>query len=73
MHQVVDAIWNPIQSSFFANQPIIENRALDLIEKEGKNAAIEFLTRYTNNSGQDAVSKAWETGDYIWTTFDGLW
>lgn len=73
MHQVVDAVWNPMQSSFFANQPTIENKALDLMNKEGKNAAIEFLTHYTNNSGQQAVSKAWETGDYLWTTFDGLW
>ena len=36
MHQVVDAVWNPIQSFFLANQPIIENKALDLIEKEEK-------------------------------------
>jgi hypothetical protein len=44
-----------------------------LLKNEGRAAAINYLTRYTNDCGIEVVEKAWLTGDLIWTTFDGRW
>jgi hypothetical protein len=42
--------------------------------QESKRAeAIKLLTEFSNQCGNTAVDKAWETGDLIWTTFDGKW
>lgn len=73
MHKVVDDVWNPLQTSYFQQQKKIEKKALSLLKNEGKSAAINYLTRYTNDCGIEVVEKAWLTGDLIWTTFDGRW
>jgi len=73
MHKVVDEVWNPLQTSYFQQQKKIEKKALSLLKNEGKSAAINYLTRYTNDCGIEVVEKAWLTGDLIWTTFDGRW
>lgn len=73
MHKVIDKTWKPLQNQFFAQQPEIEKQALELIQNGKRDEAIQLLTQYSNRSGNFAVDKAWETGDFIWTTFDGLW
>ncbi|HRR03896.1 MAG TPA: hypothetical protein P5215_01310, partial [Bacteroidales bacterium] len=73
MHKVVDEVWNPLQTSYFQQQKKIEKKALSLLKNEGKSAAINYLTRYTNDCGIEVVEKAWLTGDLIWPTFDGRW
>jgi dipeptidase len=73
MRVVVDSAWIPMQTEFFTNQPQIEKKALQLLSDGKREEAIQFLTKYSNDSGNKAVEKAWETGDLIWTTFDGRW
>lgn len=73
MRKVIDDTWKPMQTQFFTQQPEIEKQALELLQKGNRNSAIQMLTRYSNRCGNLAVEKAWETGDFIWTTFDGLW
>lgn len=73
MYPVVASVWDPLQASYFTNQPVIEKQALDLLNSGKRQEAIGFLTKYSNTCGQEAVEKAWTTGDYIWTMFDGTW
>lgn len=73
MRKVIDKTWKPLQNQFFTQQPKIEKQALELLQKGKRNEAIQLLTQYSNRCGNFAVDKAWETGDFIWTTFDGLW
>jgi len=73
MHKIVDNAWNPMQKQFFADQNQIENKALLLYNNGEHENAIRFLTDYCNSCGNKAVETAWETGDLIWTIFDGAW
>lgn len=73
MRKVIDKTWKPLQNQFFTQQPKIEKQALELLQNGKRNEAIQLLTQYSNRCGNFAVDKAWETGDFIWTTFDGLW
>lgn len=73
MRKVTDKTWKPLQNQFFTQQPEIEKQALELLQNGKRNEAIQLLTQYSNRCGNFAVDKAWETGDFIWTTFDGLW
>jgi len=73
MHVVVDSVWMPMQAELFGKQKEIEDEALTLLKQNKRAEAIDFLTKYSNDCGNRAVEIAWETGDYIWTTFDGLW
>ncbi len=72
MRRYIDNAWQPLQKEFFDNQPAIEARALELLPSDPK-AAIRILTEYTNSQCNRALDKAWETGDLIWTKFDGAW
>ena len=73
MRKTVDAAWGPMQADFIKQRTAIEAQALQLMQ-EGKRAeAIKLLTEFSNRCGNAAVDKAWETGDLIWTTFDGRW
>lgn len=72
MSKVVRATWQPIQKEFFDNQQAIEQQALELLQQD-RSAAIQFLTHYTSQQCNRCVEKAWETGDFIWTRFDGAW
>ena len=72
MRKYINAAWQPMQKEFFDNQSATEQQALQLLEKD-RAAAIRFLTQYTNNQCKTALDKAWETGDLIWTKFDGAW
>ncbi|MBQ4433346.1 MAG: hypothetical protein II894_04215 [Bacteroidales bacterium] len=50
----------------------MEKNALGLLNSD-RAAALRLLTDYTAKSCNTAVEKAWDTGDYIWTKFDGAW
>lgn len=70
---IIDKTWKPMQKEFFDNQQDVENQALMLLRAGKRNEAVHFLTDYTSRCGLQAVETAWETGDYIWTNFDGAW
>ena len=62
-----------MQQEFFDQQKNIESQALDLLKNGKRKEAIQILTDFTNDCGNRAVDKAWETGDMIWTKYDGWW
>ena len=72
MRRYVDKAWKPMQQEFFDNQGKVEEEALRHL-KVDRTAALRYLTRYTNDQCNRALNKAWETGDLIWTKFDGAW
>jgi dipeptidase len=73
MRKVIDNTWKPLQKEFFDNQQGIEDKALALLKKGQREEALKMLTDYTNQCGTTAINTAWETGDFIWTVFDGAW
>lgn len=73
MSVVVNDVWRKMENEFLENQQLIENNALELLKQGKRKEAIDFLTKYSNDAGNNAVEKAWETGDYIWTVFDNAW
>ncbi|MDR2835942.1 MAG: C69 family dipeptidase [Bacteroidales bacterium] len=73
MSKVTDEVWKPMQKDFFDKQQEVENHAIELIKQGNKDDAIKYLTKYSNDAGDKAVKTAWDTGDYIWTVFDGTW
>ena len=73
MRQVIDRTWKPIQQEFFDNQKNIEDKALLLLKNGRRDEALKMLTDYTARCGNYAIETAWDTGDYIWTVFDGAW
>jgi hypothetical protein len=73
MRKVIDNTWQPMQKEFFDNQKNIEEKALLLLKKGYRDEAVKMLTDYTNQCGITAINTAWDTGDYIWTVFDGAW
>ena len=54
-------------------QAEVEAHAMQLIKEGKREQAIRFLTQYSNDCANNALQKAWDTGDLIWTTFDGKW
>ena len=73
MSKVVKAAWEPMQADFIEEHNDIEKRALQLLNEGKRDEAIKMLTDFSNRCGNAAVNKAWKTGDYIWTNFDGQW
>jgi hypothetical protein len=62
-----------MQADFIKQRTAIEAQALQLMQESKRAEAIKLLTEFSNQCGNTAVDKAWETGDLIWTTFDGKW
>ncbi len=73
MRKDIYATWHPLQTEWFNNQKSIEESALKLYDPKKPQKAIGFLTNYTNECGNKAVTKAWELGDLLWTKYDGMW
>lgn len=73
MYPVVESVWAPMQAELFKGQQAIEQDALQLIRGNERDKAIDLLTRYSNNCADKAVETAWDTGDLLWTVFDGAW
>ena len=69
MRKDVEAVWQPLQSELFANQKLIEEKALTLYKKNPKKAR-QFLTKYSMDWGEKVVKKCWELGDFLWTKYD---
>ncbi|MBE9481047.1 MAG: peptidase C69, partial [Bacteroidetes bacterium] len=69
MRYDIEKVWKPIQQQLFNDQKGVEAEALQLYQKKPKKA-IEFLTNYSINWGDEVVKEAWKLGDYIWTKYD---
>lgn len=71
MRNDVRAVWDPIQSEYFANQNEIESKAIEML-KDDRDGAIEFLTKYSFDEQERIVERAWLLGDELWTKYDEL-
>jgi len=66
-------VWQPLQTEWFENQAIIEEKALKLYDPKKKSKVLDFLTKYSSDCGNTAVNKAWDLGDALWNKYDGMW
>ena len=73
MAPVVLGVWEPMQKEFFDQQSTIEDQAHQLLKQGKREEAVRLLTQYCNDAGNKALEAAWETGDLLWTIFDGQW
>jgi dipeptidase len=73
MHVMVDKVWRPMQKEYLKEHYVIEEEALNLINQDKYDEAIQVLTNFTDICGNEAVERAWKLGDDLWTTFDGMW
>ena len=71
MRYDVRAVWDPWQADLFANQQDIEEEALELWNKD-RDAAVEFLTKYSYRWQEKVVDRAWLLSDELWTKYDEL-
>ena len=66
-------VWKPLQAEWFENQAIVEEKALKLYDPAKKSKVLDYLTKYSSDCGNTAVSKAWDLGDALWNKYDGMW
>ncbi len=71
MRHDVRAVWDPLQTELFENQKVIEQKALELWQKD-RDAAVEFLTKYSYDWQEKVCDRAWLLGDELWTKYDEL-
>jgi len=67
-HDVV-SVWMPWQKELLNNQKSVEEKALQLLQTDVKEAK-KYLTGYGVYWGEKVVKKAWELGDFLWTKYD---
>jgi len=64
------------EEQMFLEQPLIEQKALELRQAEGGDDPMEFrtfLTRYTNRFAGGAMQRWWEMGDAFWAHYARGW
>jgi dipeptidase len=64
----VEAVWRPIEDKAFAEQARIEEEALRL-HKQDPQKAREFLTRYSHDVANGAVTAYWKLADDLWSKY----
>jgi dipeptidase len=69
----VQEVWQPLQTEWFKNQSVVEEKALQLYDPKKKSKVLDYLTKYSSDCGNTAVSKAWNLGDELWNKYDGMW
>ena len=64
------------EKQLFMEQPLIEQKAVELMAAEGGDDPMEFrefLTRYTNNWAGATMQRWWELGDFFWAYYARGW
>ena len=69
----LQAVWKPLQTEWFENQTIVEEKALKLYDPEDNRKVLDYLTQYSSDCCNTAVNKAWNLGDDLWNKYDGMW
>ena len=75
----LQGVWKPLQTEWFENQSVVEEKALKLYDPKKNNdpkknkKLLDYLTKYCSDCGNTAVSKAWDLGDALWNKYDGMW
>ena len=69
--EIIKEEYTKFETEFLANQPLIEKVALDLYA-ENPEAAIDFITNYSNGLANRVVDRWWKLADeLIYTLNDG--
>jgi dipeptidase len=69
MREDVAAVRDPIHERLFADQKRIEDEAVRLYGEDPE-AAVEYLTRYSNDWAVKINDAYWKLGDDLWTKYD---
>ena len=64
----VEQVWRPIEEKAFADQARIEEEAVRL-HKQDPQKAREFLTKYSHDIANGAVSAYWKLVDDLWSKY----
>jgi dipeptidase len=64
----IEKIWRPIEEKAFADQAKVEEEALRLYKQDPQRAR-EFLTKYSQQVANDAVTSYWKLADDLWTKY----
>ncbi len=75
--KIIEPVVAEFENKAFDEIDFIENKAMELLQKDKENAAAgnetrlcrEFLTRYSNDFARAAVDRWWELGDELWVMF----
>ena len=75
--KIIEPVVAEFENKAFDEIDFIENKAMELFQKDKENAAAgnetrlcrEFLTRYSNDFARAAVDRWWELGDELWVKF----
>ena len=75
--KIIEPVVAEFENKAFDEIEFIENKAMELLQKDKENAAAgietklcrEFLTRYSNDFARAAVDRWWELGDELWVKF----
>ena len=75
--KIIEPVVAEFENKAFDEIDFIENKAMELLQKDKENAAAgnetrlcrEFLTRYSNDFARAAVDRWWELGDELWVKF----
>lgn len=54
-----------LEGSFFKHQPSVEKKALAIAEKDGEEAAVAYLTKYSATCANNATARYKELGEYL--------
>ena len=68
MSKDVEKVWKEIEGNAFSNQKKIEDEAVALYKKDPKKAK-EYLTKYSHDVANKAVSAYWQLGDDLWSKY----
>ena len=75
--KIIEPVVAEFENKAFDEIDFIENKAMELLQKDKENAAAgnetrlcrEFLTRYSNDFARATVDRWWELGDELWVKF----
>jgi truncated hemoglobin YjbI len=71
MRHDVRAVWDPWQKELFAKQKEIEAEAFTLWSSDME-IAKEYLTKYSMETQEAIVERAWELAAELWNKYDEL-
>jgi len=69
MAPVLREVWEPMEAELFSRQASVEEEALALYQQDPA-LAEEFLTEYSHEMANRAVSSYWDMGDELWVRFN---
>lgn len=66
----IQNVWEEMETKLFENQAEFEKEALQYA-KNDPNKLVPFLTKYSSDKANEAVSAYWKLGDKLWLKYSG--